>query len=529
VEKNVGAAHGRDSLQYDDRQWHEWYAEKTGVCMNSGRYDGLAYEKAVDAIAADLAARGLGDKQVQWRLRDWGISRQRYWGCPIPLVHCPKCGDVPVPDDQLPVKLPEDLVPDGSGNPLAKHEAFLRCACPKCGAPARRETDTMDTFVDSSWYFLRYCSHDNATAMVDERARYWMPVDQYIGGIEHAILHLLYSRFWTRVMRDLGLLDVDEPFRNLLTQGMVLNQVYFRREGARTTYFNPAEVSVETDAEGRPLRAVLAGDGQPVELGGLGTMSKSKNNGVDPQTMIDRYGADTVRCYMMFTSPPEDTLEWSDASVEGSAKFLKRLWRRVHDHVAAGPVPALDSATAGVIEKDQKSPALAHGASLTPAQKKLRQKTHQTLQKVGDDLGRRLKLNTVVAANMELLNAIADFGDGSPAGRAVVQEALDALVATLAPIAPHVCHALWQALGHAEPVIDARWPEPDPVALKAEMVTLVVQVNGKLRGRVEVPADASNDAVADAALGDPNVQKFIAGAAIKKRVVVPGKLVNFVV
>jgi len=496
---------------YDDHQWSEWYAEKTGVCVNSGRYDGLPYEKAVNAIAADLEKQGLGEKQVQWRLRDWGISRQRYWGCPIPLIHCPKCGDVPVPDDQLPVTLPEHLVPDGSGNPLAKDEAFLRCKCPKCGGDARRETDTMDTFVDSSWYFLRYCSNDNAGAMVDDRARYWMPVDQYIGGIEHAILHLLYSRFWTKVMRELGLVSVDEPFQNLLTQGMVLNQIYFRRDGARTTYFNPADVKVEADAEGRPVRAVLAGDGKPLELGGLGTMSKSKNNGVDPQVMIERYGADTVRCYMMFTSPPEDTLEWSDASVEGSARFLKKLWKRVHDHVAAGAPPALDT------------------AALNGEQKKLRHKIHATLQKVGDDIGRRLKLNTVVAANMELLNAVTDFDDASPQGRAVIREALEALVATLSPITPHICHALWQALGHPEPVIDARWPEADPAALKADMVTLVVQVNGKLRGRIEVPADAGNDAVAESALADPNVQKFIGGQTIRKRVVVPGKLVNFVV
>jgi leucyl-tRNA synthetase len=392
-------------------------------------------------------------------------------------------------------------VPDGSGNPLARNAAFLNCKCPQCGGAAKRETDTMDTFVDSSWYFLRYCSKDNAAAMVDERAQYWMPVDQYIGGIEHAILHLLYSRFWTKVMRDLGLVKVSEPFSNLLTQGMVLNQIYSRREGNRIVYFNPADV------EG----GVLKSDGKPVEAGGLGTMSKSKNNGVDPQLMVERYGADVVRCYMMFTSPPEDTLEWSDASIEGSARFLKKLWKRVHDHVAAGAPPALDV------------------AALTADQKKLRQKTHATLQKVGDDLGRRLKLNTVVAANMELLNAIADFADASKAGRAVAQEALEALVATLAPICPHICHELWHALGHPEPVIDARWPDADAAALKADMVTLVVQVNGKLRGRIEVPADAGPDSIADAALADENVQKFIAGQSIKKRVVVPGKLVNFVV
>ena len=486
---------------YDATRWHEWYAEKGGTCVNSGRYDGLPYEKAVDAIAADLAGQGLGEKQVQWRLRDWGISRQRYWGCPIPLIHCPACGDVPVPDDQLPVKLPEDLVPDGSGNPLARHPAFLNCKCPKCGGDARRETDTMDTFVDSSWYFLRFCSSDNNQAMVDERAQYWMPVDQYIGGIEHAILHLLYARFWTKVMHDLGLVKIDEPFSNLLTQGMVLNHIYFRREGNRVAYFNPVDV------EG----GVLKSDGQPVEAGGLGTMSKSKNNGVDPQLMVERFGADTVRCYMMFTSPPEMTLEWSDASIAGPAKFLKDLWKVVHEHAAAGPAPAVDV------------------AALTGEQIKLRQKTHATLQKIGDDIGRRLKLNTVVAANMELRNAIADFEDASPQGRAVVQEALDALVATMAPIAPHICHALWFALGHEAPVIDARWPEPDPAALKADKVTLVVQVNGKLRGRIEVPADAGRDAVVESALADPNVQKFVAGQPIKKHVVVPGKLVNFVV
>src|SRR5581483_4782180 len=289
---------------YDKTQWHERYAEKTGVCVNSGKYDGLDYKRAVDAIAADLATKGLGEKQVQWRLRDWGISRQRYWGCPIPIVHCPKCGTVPVPDDQLPVKLPEDLVPDGSGNPLAKHQDFVRCACPKCGGGARRETDTMDTFVDSSWYFLRFASSGNDDAMVDARANYWMPVDQYIGGIEHAILHLLYSRFWTKFMRDLGMVNVDEPFANLLTQGMVLNQIYSRKEGARVVYFNPADVEVAVDGASAKLKS----DGKPVDMGGLGTMSKSKNNGVDPQIMVERYGADTVRCYMMFTSSPEDTL-----------------------------------------------------------------------------------------------------------------------------------------------------------------------------------------------------------------------------
>jgi len=498
--------------RYDATAWQEWYAEKGGVCVNSGRYDGLPYKAAVDAIAADLAAKGLGEKQVQWRLRDWGISRQRYWGCPIPLIHCAACGAAPVPDDQLPVVLPEDLVPDGSGNPLAKHEAFVRCTCPKCGKPARRETDTMDTFVDSSWYFLRYCSKDNDRAMVDQRAAYWMPVDQYIGGIEHAILHLLYARFWTKVMRDLGLVTVGEPFTNLLTQGMVLNQIYFRREGSgRISYFNPADVEVVTDDKGRPQRALLAKDGQAVEMGGLGTMSKSKNNGVDPQALVDLHGADTVRLFTMFASPPEDTLEWSDAGVEGSTRFLKRLWKRVHEHVSAGAAAPLDA------------------AALTEPQRELRRKLHEALKKIGDDVGRRYNFNTAIAAGMELLNALNRFDDASPQGRAVMQEALTALVAVLSPIVPHICHELWLALGHATPVIDAPWPQPDPAALKADTVTLVVQVNGKLRGRIDVPAGAGNDAVADAALADPQVQKFIAGQAITKRVVVPGKLVNFVV
>ena len=492
---------------YDSTQWQEWYAEKTGVCVNSDKYDGLDYKSAVNAIATDLATKGCGEKQVQWRLRDWGISRQRYWGCPIPIVHCPKCGDVPVPDDQLPVKLPEDLVPDGSGNPLAKCDAFVKCKCPKCGMDARRETDTMDTFVDSSWYFLRFGASGNNDAMVDERANYWMPVDQYIGGIEHAILHLLYSRFWTKFMRDAGLVKVGEPFANLLTQGMVLNQIYSRKEGSRVVYFNPADVEVSADGASAKSKK----DGKPVDMGGLGTMSKSKNNGVDPQVMVERYGADTVRCYMMFTSSPEDTLEWSDASVEGSARFLKKLWKHVHEHVSQGAAPALSI------------------GSLDANQKKLRQKTHATRQKIGDDIGRRLKLNTVVAASMELLNAVTDFTDASAQGRAVVQEALDTLVACLSPITPHICHALWNELGHADPVIDARWPEPDPAALMSDTVSLVVQVNGKLRGNIEVPREANNDEIITAALAEANVQKFVAGQALKKKIVVPGKLVNLVV
>ena len=315
--------------------WQDWYGDKVGVvCVNSGKYDGLSYKEATDAIAADLKARGFGDKQVQWRLRDWGISRQRYWGCPVPLIHCPKCGDVPVPDKDLPVVLPEGLVPDGSGNPLAKTPAFYQCKCPQCGAAARRETDTMDTFVDSSWYFMRFASAGNDAAMVDERANYWMPVDQYIGGIEHAILHLLYSRFWTRVMNDLGLIKVREPFENLLTQGMVLNDIYSRKNGdGRVQYFNPADVAVKFDAKGARISSTLIADGQPVDWEGMRTMSKSKNNGVDPQKLVREYGADSIRLFMMFKAPPEDTLEWSDDGVEGAARFMRRLWKMVHEHL----------------------------------------------------------------------------------------------------------------------------------------------------------------------------------------------------
>jgi len=486
---------------YSTDAWQPWYPEY-GRCVNSGAYDGLDYAAAVDAIARDLEAKGLGRKQVVWRLRDWGISRQRYWGCPIPIVHCPACGDVPVPDQDLPVRLPEDLVPDGSGNPLARSKAFVECRCPKCGAPARRETDTMDTFVDSSWYFFRFACAGNERAMVDGRAAYWMPVDQYIGGIEHAILHLLYARFWTRVMRDCGLTAVDEPFRRLLTQGMVLNEIWFRKPASgRIVYYHPSEV-----AEGR-----LKADGQPVESGGIGTMSKSRRNGVDPQQLVDRYGADTARLFMMFAAPPEHTLEWSDEGVEGAFRFMKRLWKIVHGHVQGGPAGRPDV------------------ASLGPQQRALRRQLHQTLAKVGDDIGRRRTFNTAIAAVMELLNAIARFEDASAPGRAVMQEALDLVVLMLAPFVPHAAHAMWRALGHATMVVDERWPEPDRAALEQATVEIVVQVNGKLRARVQVSAGADEATARAAALADPGVAKFVAGQPVRKLVYVPGKLVNVVV
>ena len=483
-----------------------------GRLINSGRFDGLDFDEAFDAIAKHFDAVGQGRRRVNWRLRDWGISRQRYWGCPIPLIHCADCGDVPVPDDQLPVVLPEDCVPDGSGNPLNRNQAFLACNCPKCGKPARRETDTMDTFVDSSWYYFRYASPGNDRAMVDARADYWMPVDQYIGGIEHAILHLLYSRFWTRVMRDLGLTTVEEPFTNLLTQGMVLNEIFFRKPASgRVVYYNPADVDVQVDDKGARIGAVLREDGQPVESGGIGTMSKSKGNGVDPQALVERYGADTARLFMMFAAPPEQTLEWSDEGVEGAYRFMKRLWKAVHQHVSAGPAAALDV------------------GALAPQQRDLRRQAHETLAKVTADIGRRRTFNTAIAAVMELMNSVGRFDDASPQGRAVVQEALEIAVLALSPIVPHVTHALWGALGHAGAPVDERWPGVDPRALERAELELVVQVNGKLRGRVTVAADADEAAVREAALAEPNVVKFMEGRPVRKFVYVRGKLANLVV
>ena len=489
--------------------WQPWYTDH-GRCINSGPYDGLGFDAAVAAISVDLAQGGLGESRTTWRLRDWGISRQRYWGCPIPIIQCKDCGAVPVPDADLPVLLPEDLVPDGSGNPLARNEAFLACTCPSCGKPARRETDTMDTFVDSSWYFLRYACSDNSDAMVDERVNYWLPVDQYIGGIEHAILHLLYSRFWTRVMHTLGTLPFREPFEHLFTQGMVLNEVFFRKPASgRIEYFNPAEVEVKVDPrEGRV--ALLRTDGEPVESGGVVTMSKSKNNGVDPQALVEEFGADTARLFTMFAAPPEQTLEWSDEGVQGAYRFIKRLWKAVHDHVARGTTSTLD--------KD----------SLNSVQRTLRRQTHQALAKVTDDIGRRRTFNTAIAAVMELLNSLSKFKVESAQDRCVMQEGLEIAVLALSPIVPHVTHALWHALGHARALIDEPWPSIDTAALAQSTHEIVVQVNGRLRSRVSVATDADEATVRAAALADPNVQKFIGAGGVRKVIVVPGKLVNVV-
>ncbi|HVA55858.1 MAG TPA: leucine--tRNA ligase [Gammaproteobacteria bacterium] len=483
-----------------------------GIIVNSGKYDGQISTQAIQSIATDLKAKKLGEKRTVYRLRDWGISRQRYWGCPIPIIHCGNCGDVPVPDDQLPVVLPEDLISDGSGNPLAKCVAFVNCTCPKCGARAQRETDTMDTFVDSSWYYMRYACADNKQAMVDARVNYWLPADQYIGGIEHAILHLLYSRFWTRVMRDLKLVEFDEPFTNLLTQGMVLNHIYYRKGTAGgINYFDPEEVTPAYDASGQIAGATLRQDGKPVEYGGMGTMSKSKANGVDPQPLVDKYGADTIRLFMLFAAPPEQTLEWSASGVEGAHRFLKRLWRAVAEHVNAGPVQKPDV------------------AALDDELRALRRQIHETISKVDDDIGRRYTFNTAVAAIMELLNALTHNTGAANQDRAVKQEGFDAITLLLAPMTPHICETLWRELGHEASVMTMPWPRLDETALVRDSIELVVQVNGKLRGRISVPTDAGRAELEKAARSETNVRKYVEGKAIKKVIVVPGKLVNLVV
>jgi leucyl-tRNA synthetase len=474
-----------------------------GVCINSGKYNGLDYAQAVDAIAGDLKAKGLGDKQVLWRLRDWGISRQRYWGCPIPIIHCGGCGDVPVPDRDLPVVLPEDCVPDGTGNPLAKRPDFVNTTCPKCGKPAKRETDTMDTFVDSSWYYIRFACPDSKRAMADERVAYWLPVDQYVGGIEHAILHLLYSRFWTKVMRDLELVRVDEPFANLLTQGMVLNHTFLRVDDkGKRTFFAPEELEILRDDEGRVTGARARADGQAVHYDGISTMSKSSRNGVDPQELIDRYGADIARFFMMFTSPPEDTLVWSDAGVEGAARFLRRLWSYAA-RFASGGGPGI-------------APDLAKAARL---------EIHSVLKQANYDIGRH-QFNTVASAAMKILNALDRLAGVE---HDVCREGLSLLLRLLAPITPHISHHLWRELRFGEDVLAAPWPEHDPAALVEDEIELVVQVNGKKRGDVRVPRDADSKAIETIVLADPAVRRHVSGQAIKKVVVVPGRLVNLVV
>lgn len=506
--------------------WAEWYGDKLKcMCVNSGELDGLGHKAAVNKVAELLAAKGMGEKKTTFRLRDWGISRQRYWGTPIPIIHCESCGPVPVPEKDLPVRLPEDLVPDGSGNPLNKCEAFLKVDCPCCGKPARRETDTMDTFVDSSWYFMRYCDPKNPDAMVAEGADYWMPMDQYIGGIEHAILHLLYARFWTKVMRDLGLVKVDEPFSKLLTQGMVLNHIYSRRtDKGGKEYFWPHDVEHVLDEGGKIVGAKLrnaVGDlpvGTPIDYEGVGTMSKSKNNGVDPQDLIEKYGADTARLYTMFTAPPEATLEWNDAAVEGSYRFLRRVWNFGFKLAEAG----VSGSTASAVS----------GAVLSKAAKALRLEMHTVLKQVDYDY-QRMQYNTVVSGAMKMLNALEDFkGDASEGDQAALAEGFGILLRALYPACPHIAHALWNELGYAAvsgDLLDAPWPKADEAALLRDEIELVLQVNGKLRGSVTVPASADKAAIEAAALASESFAKAANGAAPKKVVVVPGRLVNVVV
>ena len=506
------------SNAFDADHWQDWYGDKeNGVLINSGEFNGLGFQAAFDAIGAKLQATGAGEPKTQYRLRDWGISRQRYWGCPIPIIHCERCGDVPVPEQDLPVVLPENVVPDGAGSPLAKMPEFYETQCPSCGGAARRETDTMDTFMESSWYQFRYMSPQFNGGMVSpEAAAYWQQIDQYIGGIEHAILHLLYARFFTKLMNDEGIVPVREPFKQLLTQGMVLAATYYRENAeGKKTWYNPADVTVQTDEKGRPVSAVLDADGQPVIIGGVEKMSKSKNNGVDPQAIIDAYGADTARLFMMFASPPEQSLEWSDSGVSGAHRFLNRLWRTVYDFVQQGG--AAVSKFAG--SQDALSGSL----------KDLRFKLHSTIAKVTDDYDRRQQFNTAIAAVMELLNQYDKTDTSSDAGKAVAREVLEAAVILLSPIVPHICETLWAELNAGSALWQQTWLQADPAALVQTEIELMVQVNGKLRDKILVAADASEDNIQAIALASTGAIKFMEGKTPKKVIVVPKRLVNIVV
>jgi len=500
-----------DGEHFDYERWQDWYADKQrGVTINSDNFSGLDHQKAVDAVAAALAHKGLGEKKTTWRLRDWGISRQRYWGTPIPIIHCDEHGAVPVPEKDLPVVLPEDVVPDGSGNPLNKRADFLNVACPVCGKPSRRETDTMDTFVDSSWYFMRYCDARNDKAMVGAGTQYWMPMDQYIGGIEHAILHLLYARFWTKVMRDLHLVKVDEPFVRLLTQGMVLNEAFsLTHEGAGKDYFWAHELEIQRDEHAHVLSAVHKATGKPVTYEGWTTMSKSKNNGVDPQDLIERFGADTARLFVMFASPPEQTLEWNDQGVEGANRFLRRVWNFAAKNEAA----IRGAGEVGTVPKDAQA---------------LRREVHTLLRQISYDY-ERMQYNTVASGAMKLLNALEGFKGDAPA---VLREGFGILLRALYPACPHITWTLWQDLGYAKglgDLLDAPWPQVDEAALVQDEVELVLQVNGKTRGAITVAAGADKAAIEAAAVASPDFARFSEGKTAKKVIVVPGRLVNVVV
>jgi len=505
--------------KFSDDAWQPWYADKEhGACINSGKYDGLMHQPAVDAIASDLKLLGLGDKQTQWRLRDWGISRQRYWGTPIPIIHCVGCGVVPVPEKDLPVVLPEHLIPDGTGNPLNKYEAFLKCACPTCGKSARRETDTMDTFVDSSWYYMRYCSPDNKEAIVDRRTDYWMPMDQYIGGIEHAVLHLLYARFWTKVMRDMGLVKFDEPFKRLFTQGMLTAECYYREDNAgKKRWYYPDEIDIEYDDRGRPVKVSACDDGEPVFFGGIEKMSKSKNNVVEPRDIIAKFGADTARAFVMFAGPPDQSAPWSSSSADGTYRFMRRLWAYCLDQQAL-------IANAGVLD----------AASLSSNDKRVRREIHINLKQAGHDY-ERMHYNTVVSASMKMLNALEDAkaADGaSAASPAAIKEGIGILLRVLYPIAPHITHSLWSELGFATEhgdLLNTQWPRTDESAVAQDEMELVVQVNGKVRGSIRVPSHAEDAAITATALADANVLRFTAGRPVKFSKVVRPKLVTIAV
>ena len=487
-----------------------------GILVNSGEYDGMDFGQALNALATRFERNGTGSRRINYRLRDWGVSRQRYWGCPIPVIRCEKCGDVPVPEDQLPVILPEDVADAYSKvgtvqSPIKADPEWRKTTCPNCGGPAERETDTFDTFMESSWYVARYTS-PGASTMVDERANYWMPADQYIGGIEHAILHLLYFRFYHRLMRDEGFVQSDEPVINLLCQGMVIAETYYRDnpDGSKD-WINPADVELQRDDKARIIGATLIADGRPVQIGGTEKMSKSKNNGVDPQSMVGKFGADTVRLFSMFAAPPDQSLEWNEAGVEGMSRFLKRVWREVTTHAANPDHPVVD---AGALDAGQKA---------------MRRQVHETIQKVSDDFGRRHAFNTAIAALMELLNGLNKFTDQSEQGRAVRHEALEAMVLLLNPVVPHISHALWQVLGHTQTVLeDQPWPQADSAALVRDTLTLAVQINGKLRATIELPTGASKEDAEALARAQPQVMHFLEGLSVRKVIVVPGKIVNIV-
>ncbi|MCF6282887.1 MAG: leucine--tRNA ligase [Candidatus Polarisedimenticolaceae bacterium] len=484
------------------------YVEK-GLLKDSGPFDGLSSSEAFDAIADHLANEGKGEKQTNYRLRDWGVSRQRYWGSPIPMINCAKCGTVPVPKTDLPVVLPEDIEFDASGgSPIKKMPEWYNTTCPECGGKAERETDTFDTFMESSWYYARFTGPDNDQSMLDERANYWLPVDHYIGGIEHAILHLLYARFYHKLMRDAGLVNSDEPIKQLLTQGMVIAETYFRNEeDGSKSWFNPADVNVERDEKGRPTQAILSEDNQSVEIGGIEKMSKSKNNGVDPQAMIDRFGADTVRLYTMFTAPPEQSLEWSDEGVEGAYRFLRRVWAQASDHAEA--------------IRNSSEPS-----ELSEQQKKVRRELHTLLKQARFDYERQ-QFNTIVSACMKMTNLLYKL-DRSEGDHALRREGLSFILRLLAPIAPHMSHQIWRELGFGDDILNAAWPEVDESALVQESIQYVVQVNGKVRAKIKVPADADKAAVEAVALADENVQRFLGGLTVRKVIVVPKKLVSVV-